>query len=266
MKPTMKLLLYSDLHLDLQPLELQLDPALLASTDIVVLAGDIAEGVKGMHWARTTFPDHPIIYVDGNHEFYGDHWDRHIDVMRTLASALDVQYLECDTLSYGGVRFLGCTLWTDFALNGESDAAMADALRMSDYHQIQANVPLHPAATGLGTLAPRLVKERHDRSKRWLEEQLNLSSDGPTVVVSHHAPHPTSVPSEHRSHPRAPCYASDLGDLLGKPTCWIHGHIHSSVDYRVNGTRVVSNPRGYRLAKGQGMQNPGFRQDFVVEV
>ncbi len=39
--------------------------------DIVVLAGDIHVGAKGVEWVRRSFPSTPVVYVPGNHEFYG---------------------------------------------------------------------------------------------------------------------------------------------------------------------------------------------------
>ncbi len=63
----------------------------------------------------------------------------------------------------------------------------------------------------------------------------------------------------------APGYASDLDALMGRASTWIHGHIHDSVDYRVRGTRIVSNPRGYKLGGG-GMENLEFRTDFFVKM
>ncbi|MEO8655932.1 MAG: metallophosphoesterase, partial [Ramlibacter sp.] len=45
---------------------------------------------------------------------------------------------------------------------------------------------------------------------------------------------------------------------------WIHGHTHDSFDYRMNGTRVVCNPRGY--AKNGVNENARFDPDFIAEV
>jgi hypothetical protein len=45
---------------------------------------------------------------------------------------------------------------------------------------------------------------------------------------------------------------------------WIHGHTHDSFDYRLNGTRVVCNPRGY--AKDGVNENASFDPGFVVQV
>ncbi|MBK7686594.1 MAG: metallophosphoesterase [Rhodocyclaceae bacterium] len=41
--------------------------------DAVVLAGDIHSHTHTIPWASKTFPDKDIIYVSGNHEFYGSH-------------------------------------------------------------------------------------------------------------------------------------------------------------------------------------------------
>lgn len=48
--------------------------------------------------------------MDGNHEFYGQNWDKHLDAMRVLAREHDIHYLENDAVVIGGVRFLGCAL------------------------------------------------------------------------------------------------------------------------------------------------------------
>lgn len=52
----MKLLVYSDLHLDMCPLTLQLDPDFLGTIDVEVLAGDITEGTKGLLWGLRPHP------------------------------------------------------------------------------------------------------------------------------------------------------------------------------------------------------------------
>src|SRR5438874_374633 len=38
---------------------------------VVVYAGDIDQGTAGLDCAKRTFPKTPVIYVLGNHEFYG---------------------------------------------------------------------------------------------------------------------------------------------------------------------------------------------------
>lgn len=91
--------------------------------DIVVLAGDIGVGSGGLEWAARRFPKAPVVYVPGNHEFYG----HDIDLTDELKSSApgNIHILNNDSLELDGVRFLGCTLWTDFRLNGEGEAWFA---------------------------------------------------------------------------------------------------------------------------------------------
>lgn len=111
-----------------------------AEADLVILAGDIHVGVRGIRWARETFPDKPVIYVAGNHEFYGYHWNKLLDEMREAANKYDVDFLEVDGIDIGGIRFLGCSLWTSFGLFGEDKkrSAMQHAEgEMNDYREIK---------------------------------------------------------------------------------------------------------------------------------
>jgi len=52
---------------------------------------------------------------------------------------------------------------------------------------------------------------------------------------------------------------------MGRCTLWIHGHMHAASDYLVNGTRVVSNPRGYVMWDDSN-ENRDFKPGLVVEV
>jgi predicted phosphodiesterase len=66
----MKILVLSDLHLSHSPYSaVQHGARVDAQADVVVLAGDIDDGLGGFRWARETFPDKPLDMVAGNHEF-----------------------------------------------------------------------------------------------------------------------------------------------------------------------------------------------------
>ena len=102
----------------------------------------------------------------------------------------------------------------------------------------------------------------HHRSRAYLTEMLATPFDGPTVVITHHAPHWDSVHPRFRSDPVTGAFASDLSGLIiqHQPNLWVHGHVHNSSDYRVGTSRIVCNPHGY------GNENPAFNGQFVVEV
>ncbi len=108
----MKLHILSDLHTefaDFSPPE--------TGADVVILAGDIGVGLGGIEWAARRFPKAPVIYVPGNHEFYGH--DIGLTDQLKAAAPVDIHILNNDTLELERIRFLGCTLWTDFNLHGE---------------------------------------------------------------------------------------------------------------------------------------------------
>jgi hypothetical protein len=86
------------------------------------------------------------------------------------------------------------------------------------------------------------------------------------VVITHHAPSRNSVHPRFACSPLSACFVSNAERLLdgSRVQLWIHGHTHDSFDYRVNGTRVICNPRGY--AKDGVNENPRFDPDLTVDV
>lgn len=265
----MKLLVYSDLHLDHGPFNPVLPDGNRVDdeADLVVLAGDIDNGIKGIRWARETFPNKAVVYVLGNHEFYGGHWDRTLDKARELATQHEVNLLENDSLKVGEITFLGASMWTDFRLFGEDRfTAFAEArARMNDYRQIKISRSAELYWVKSKHLIPDLTSRRHRSSLEWLDSQLDGADPQNTVIISHHAPHLNSIPPEYKEDILSCCYASDLSSYMGKAKFWIHGHVHDSVDYELHGTRVISNPRGYKLRSGKN-QNLSFEKRYLVDV
>lgn len=265
----MKILVLSDLHLTHMPFfAVQDDVRIDANADVVVLAGDIDEGVGGFRWARETFPDKPIVMVAGNHEYYEQHWTTHLDAMHEAARKYDIEYLEAQSIDLAGVRFLGATLWTDFELFGsdkKSDVMRLAKNRMMDYQYIKITRTAELHWVNSKRLIPALTDLRHRGSVEWLAQELEGRNPAKTVIVSHHAPHPNSIPAHFASDPLSASYASDLTRLMGKAGLWIHGHVHHNLDYSVNGTRVVANPRGCPNQHGS-MENGSFIPNLIVEI
>jgi Icc-related predicted phosphoesterase len=214
--------------------------------DVTILAGDIANGLQAIEVAsRPAFSESQVILVPGNHEFYGGQIDQVLVQMRAAAALTpNVHLLDGNTLVLNGVRFLGATLWTDYALDGVNriQTAMQAALpRMNDYRLIQGN--------NGGPFSALESVALHHQARQWLSRALHESSANKTVVITHHAPHPFSVHSRFASNPVNPAFVSDLTELMGLAQLWVHGHTHNGFDYVVAGTRVVANPAGYRRAK-----------------
>jgi hypothetical protein len=109
---SMRLRVFSDLHLEFE----RFDPPAV-DADVVVLAGDIGTRTHGLTWALQTF-DVPVVYVPGNHEFYGGATPHLVHKLKAMAAGTHVHVLDEDAVVIGGVRFLGATMWTDFQLFG----------------------------------------------------------------------------------------------------------------------------------------------------
>jgi predicted phosphodiesterase len=250
----MKLNVLSDLHLSLSPLGIPENDA-----DVVVLAGDIARPKESIAWALGFAK--PVLYVPGNHEFYGGSIAGTIAELKRLSAGSTIHVLAEDEVIIQGVRFLGTSLWTDFMLFGEGHKraeAMQEAQRfMRDFSRIRIDdAPFTPEASAA------LFRQQAS----WLAGKLAERHTGPTVVVSHHAPSPKSIHPRFAGSLLNACFVSNAEDLIERSDArlWIHGHTHDSFDYRVKDTRVLCNPRGY--ARNGVDENPSFDPNLLVTV
>ena len=270
---TLKLLILSDLHNDIRPMSPEVNGRRIdAEADVVVLAGDIHEGVQAPMWARQAFPDKEIVLVAGNHEFYGRYWNRNLRKIREKSALLGIHFLENEAVELFGVRFLGCTLWTDYCLYGEERRreSMREALNlMTDFRRIKLD--RKPGENQdwrefrVVKLIPQLTLRRHVQSAEWLDQQLAMGDPDKTVVVTHHPPLGQSIPKYYQGDKLSPAYASNLTQLVGRSKLWVHGHVHDNSDYTFGLTRVICNPRGYPTPSGS-LLNELFQPSLVVEI
>lgn len=217
------------------------------AADVIVLAGDIDTRGKILTVAKQMRDrcQVPVVVVLGNHEFYGTDYVSHLARLRAQAASMDgIHLLERDCVVIDGVRFLGCTLWTNFQIHGarHADECMHEAVRsIADFSSIKFEgerfLPEHAAG---------LFRRSYD----WLQAQLATPFGGATVVVSHFLPHRAGI---HRIHSKerdflTAYFTVDCSDLMDiyPIDAWLHGHTHNSIDLLLdNGVRLVSNMRGY---------------------
>jgi Icc-related predicted phosphoesterase len=237
----------SDLHVEF---EVFFPPVPLPRADVCVVAGDFGIGgiIPALEWLnRHIAPSIDVVFVAGNHDLYGTSFVDEVPRGKHAAERMErVHFLENDSVEIAWVTFIGCTLWTDFAIGGYRELSMFEASSaMSDYRRMTYSK--RPFAQFNPLKALRL----HQTSKGFLGRTL-AGVEGVKVVVTHHAPSERSVPERYNGHRIAPAYASALDDLIHRhcPSAWIHGHIHDPVDYLLGKTRVVSDPRGYPRERG----------------
>jgi len=254
----MKIRILSDLHNEFSVFE----PTQIKA-DMVVMTGDIDLDSKGAYWALEKFKNIPIIYIAGNHEYYGKRLpevnNELLEISRTNSNFF---FLENKTIILDGIKLLGCTLWSDFMLFGQENfylSCESAEQSISDFFRIQLGAPHY-----YRKLRATDVIRMHKQSVLFLENELSKNHNGKTVVLTHHAPLRNSIPDQYKSDLLSGAFASNLAPLIikFKPDFWIHGHTHFNMDYIFDKTRIISNQRGYfpmQLAKD-------FRDDFVVEI
>lgn len=253
-----KLWVLSDLHYEFEDAPPPLDVP--ADADVCVLPGDLLNkgGQRSLDYLSAQIAPHvPVVFVPGNHEFYGGSIVEGRHLMRS-ARLPGVHVLDDDVAVIAGVRFVGATLWTDFGLGGATEINMSIAQHlMNDY-----KAACWRKRPSWQRFHPRQAREMHFTSRTFIESVLRVPFDGPTVVVTHHAPHPGSIHERFRGSGLNPAFTSDLTDLIEhhEPDMWVHGHMHDGVDYEVGRTRIIANPKGY------GNENPGFDPALVIDL
>ncbi len=245
----MRIHLLSDLHNEFDPFI----PETL-NCDVVILAGDIDLKTRGVEWARQSFSG-PVLYVPGNHEFYGGHLTHTLEKLRA-AQDDRVRVLDRDEVVIAGVRFLGATMWTDFTSTGNPPIAAFTAQNgLNDFKKIRT--------ADFRRIRPADLIAESSKTRDWLSAKLAEPFDGPTVVITHHAPSLRSLQDNpHAGGHMDAAYANSWESLMGgdQVALWVHGHSHTAVDYDMAGTRVVCNPRGYPG------EETDFDADLVIEV
>ena len=259
----MKFQYMSDLHLEFGMMWAENTE----KADVLILAGDIVP-FKNFDKcnsffleACTNFAD--VLWVPGNHEYY--HYDMADEAKFKEKLRLDEGYdnlhlLNKDTWTKGDVTVIGATLWTD--LNDDDDI----------------DSPNHPSYVADNFMNDtRIIKlyEERFKSPQWkalhrehlafLRKELEARKNEKTVVVTHHAPTEQSIDKERYGDDMANyCYFTHLDYFLKElePNVWVHGHTHTTADYTVGNTRVLSNQRGYT---GYAL-NPSFAQQAVFEL
>jgi Icc-related predicted phosphoesterase len=243
----MRLQLLSDLHFEFhrdggRSFVASLDPR---GIDVLVLAGDIAVAERippALALLCERFRDASVVYVHGNHEFYGSDRDSVLKLMDQARSANpNLVWLDCSSAELHGSRFLGAPLWFPSAkVDDRLKQAMTDFSAIEDFES--------------------WVYEENQKAVALFEDRLRPGD----IVVTHHLPSWRCVAAQFVGHPLNPFFVCDLTDLIVKrrPRLWLHGHSHGSVHVQIGETTVLCNPFGYAVEA----PNHAFVDRLVMEI
>jgi hypothetical protein len=238
--------LASDLHLEMMPdkgldfLKRWVPAKRDMSAHTLVLAGDITSAHL-LEWTLGMIAPHyrHVVYVPGNHEFYGTNPDDGWIAIWAAGEKFDnVHVLDNEAVTLDGVRFYGGTGWFPYCASADQFRS-----RMNDFYQIK---DLEPWCYG----------------ECW-DFDVKLHGEKPDVVVSHHLPDFQCVAPKYRMSALNAFFVSNFDVKGSGAKLWLHGHTHEQTDLMIGQTRVIANPRGYHFER-ESVDN--FAKGMVIDV
>lgn len=184
-----------------------------------------------------------VIYVLGNHEYYGGKFPDAIKWMQDeFKNYKNIYLLEDSQMDIDGITFLGGTLWT--SMNNRDPMTM-QVIRnmMNDFNLIRNS------EENYRKLMPVDVARKHTKTVEYIKQTVESDPSKRYVVVGHHGPTPLSINDMYKAdyHTNGG-YASDLSQfIIDHPQIklWTAGHTHFAHRYYMGETLVACNPRGY---------------------
>ena len=225
----LKIKIVSDLHFEFHPDGGQrlLSTMDFLNADALVVAGDLcsAKGIASAFELLCEACPKPVVYVPGNHEYYGSSFSE-VDALLAAAERAhpNLSVLNNKAATVGGQRIIGTTLWFPDQPDNHGYEGM-----LSDFRLIRG--------------FRENVYAANTKARQFLEAKLCKGD----IVVTHHLPSAECVSTRFKKSPLNRFFVSPLDELIlqRQPALWIHGHTHDSVDYDLGHTRVVCNPFGY---------------------
>jgi 3',5'-cyclic AMP phosphodiesterase CpdA len=224
--------------------------------DLLIIAGDLSNDpvrtwpVVLTRLGRLIDPA-KLVIISGNHCYYGHRLDGD-HVLREICSDAGARFAQKDEVRIGNTRLLCCTLWSDFALNGNVRASAETAARvMNDYRLIRIGTPsgLPYDQQDTRPITPKDTLALHLEHRAWLAAALRephfAGEGGQTVVVTHHGPSRSTAVGQIDG--LTPSFHSDIDALILEtaPDAWFFGHSHRRCQATVGGTDIRNVSIGY---------------------
>ena len=216
----MKFRVCSDFHLEFYRLG-EIAPSLSVYGDekdtVLLLAGDIGVAMKPESYTHFLYEMSErfmyVVYIAGNHEFYGGSLVNGRDIINKHIRELDnVEMVEREVLEFDGVRVLAATMWADY--DGANPMSMQAAQQfMSDYRAIRTGSNTdNPLDAVSHPLRPDDLLYDFKESRNFIFDELdNAKNDGKRcVVMTHHAPSRLSISPQFAMSDINGAFVSDL--------------------------------------------------------
>lgn len=254
----------SDLHLEFRGMNFK--NLLKPSAPILFLLGDICVLGTNDDWEvykefiKFITPHYKYVFhVPGNHEYYTS--NKNITKEDTVSgincklkkfakniSNLFVLNNNTVRLTFGKKTyvFIGTTLWTGVQPKNYKYVEN----RMNDYAHLHwaSEKPKNPSENLLWKPTRKFniadMTKLHIKAVKYIVKELKkVQPKEIAILLTHHK----AVRDKPLSDTLSQAYETDLADLIIKTPLMLYayGHTHVKYDKKINGVRVVSNPKGY---------------------
>ncbi len=260
----MKIAYCSDLHLEINADPVDFD---FPDADYLFLAGDIClvyDLRDAYEFASISYKQRKflidvskkykqVFWVMGNHEY----WDNSLsntltDISQFLSdnNISNISFTSRNTFFLGDILLIVTTLWSDVNKGNYMDDFFLTGDCMRDYDKITVRND-NPELPNCRLKVEDTIKI-HELDRDFIKNSLEMNKSLPVIVMTHHCP--AHTPNKNESYSGRDTlqkfyYCSDMEDLiLDNPVIkyWIHGHDHSSTEYKIGETILASNCRGYK--------------------
>jgi Icc-related predicted phosphoesterase len=240
--------LISDLHIDFDDNNLDFIQSIPHdNVDVLICAGDLvtAGNIEKQFDSFKIMSDNfkNVIFVLGNHDFYGHHIQEVYEIINNFQSKLSNFFLLNNSrIIIEGYWFTGCTLWFP-----------------------QTKPAMHPNWVDYANIKGSEGSSSHDiwqefnKSYRYLQDNLQQGD----ILVTHHLGSYEQIASRWRGS-RSNCFfVGDIENIIleKKPILHLMGHSHEPLNgLRVGQTLCYRNPRGYPY------EDVGFDPGFILDL
>lgn len=228
----------SDLHLEFrQGKEKEFWEALegMEKADVCLCAGDLTglglqSHIYVPHFVQLCTKFKKVIYVPGNHEYYGrtpDSVDTELKFIEANVPNLTILRTG-STYEYEGQRFIGDTMWFP-----DIPEVHIHRKTINDSFQIKQLFPWCFTHSSLFLNYLRATLQEDD------------------IVITHHVPTDADTQLHRKMSPTQAYFLNKSADRYlreantVKPKAWIYGHTHDKHHYTIGRTQFICNPIGY---------------------
>lgn len=241
----MKIQLCSDIHLEYGDLSSSDFPNIVKPcAPILILAGDVGNPFQEIYkdflsFCATHFEN--VLLLSGNHEYYGFNMDKVNHQINNIVEPFpNVVFLNNKIWGFDNIKFIGTILWSHIP----DEVPNSELSFINDYHLIK----------GFHRVLSNLLFEQN---VKFIQQSLECDTAQKCIVLTHHAPSYQSISPEYRGNDLNHCFFSDLEYIFQESKnlkCWIHGHTHYNIEYKIDTKPVYCNC--YR--------GPNYKKDCTI--